>query len=237
MFFRVFPFLDLPVSLSDEERYTGLAQSLVLMQRTSPDLLISYQLPLPEAAFRPFIDAVKVPRLSLVVEPRPPAGAFAGFPWLLPTAVFIYFGRSYFDGFLKEAGKDHYSAIKRGLSLLWPQFFGKDRRIRLTAIGSRGKLRPDDAKYSLGISILAEAGSGFHFKLLFPDDLSADGLNTATAMFLGFLERYYAGELDASTEARLAAARAVGRTILVTYDLEQDVFIFLDPIQGRPGQG
>lgn len=200
------------------------------MPRTLPDLLISYQLPLPEEAVRPFIDAVDAPGLDLSVEPRQPSGPFAGFQWLLPTAVFIWFGKSYFDGFLKEAGKDHYLLVKRGLSLLWPVFFGESRGVRVTAVGTPGKIRPDEAKYSLGISILAEADSGLHFKLLFPDDISAEGFNVATASFLGFLERYYAGALDVATELQLSSARVLGKTILVTYDQVQGLFRFLDPI-------
>jgi hypothetical protein len=202
----------------------------VRMSKTPPHLLISYQLPLPEEAIRPLVDAVKAPGLDLVVEPRPPSGPFAGFQWLLPTAVIIWFGKSYFEGFLKEAGKDHYALVRRGLSSLWPLFFGEGRDVRVTAIGTPGKIRSDEAQYSLGISILGEAGHGLHFKLLFPDDISVEGFNAATASFLSFLERYYAGELDAATELRLRAARAIGGTTLVTYDQDQDFFRFLDPI-------
>jgi len=49
------------------------------MSKAPPHLLISYQLPLPEEALRPFVDAVKAPGLDVVVEPRPPSGPFAGF--------------------------------------------------------------------------------------------------------------------------------------------------------------
>ena len=207
------------------------------MSRTPPHLLVSYELPLPEEAVQPFIHAVQVPGLALVVEPRPPSGPFASLLWLLPTTVIIWFGKSYFDGFLKEAGKDHYALVKRGLSSFWPLFFGESRGVRVTAVGTPGKIRPGDDKYSLGISILAEAGFGLHFKLLFPDDLSAEGFNAATAGFLHFLERYYGGELDAGTEQRLGAARKVGRTIFVTYDPDQGFFRFLDPIPKERDSG
>jgi len=207
------------------------------MSRTLPDLLLSYELPLPEEAVRPFVDAVRAPGLAFVVEPRPPSGPFAGLLWLLPTTVIIWFGKSYFDGFLKEAGKDHYTLVKRGLNSLWPLFFGESRGVHATAVGTPGKIRPGDDKYSLAISILAEAGSGLHFKLLFPDDLSAEDFNDATAKFLHFLERYYIGDLDPATELRLGAARKVARTILVTYDPDLGFFKFLDPIPESLSQG
>jgi hypothetical protein len=121
------------------------------------------------------VDAVKAPGLFLVAEPRPPSGPFASLQWLVPTAVVIWFGKSYFDGFLKEAGKDHYALVKRGLSSLWPWFFGEGRCVCVTAVGSQGKIRPGETNYSLVISILAEAVTGLHFKLLFLDDISAEG--------------------------------------------------------------
>ena len=135
-----------------------------------------------------------------------------------------------FDGFLKEAGKDHYALVKRGINSLWPTFFGESRSVRVTAIGTRGKIRPADDKYSLGISIFAEADSGVHFKLLFPDDLSAEGFNSATASFLDFLKRYYSSDLDPVTAMQISAVRKVGRTILVTYDPDQRLFAFPDPV-------
>jgi hypothetical protein len=207
------------------------------MPRTPPDLLISYQLPLQEEAVQPFLDAVKVPGLVLGVEPRPPSGPFAGLLWLLPTAVFVWFGKSYFDSFLKEAGKDHYLLLKRGFSSLWQLFFGESRGARVAAVGTPGKIRPDDAKYSLGFSVLAQGDSGLHFKFLFPDDISAEAFSLATAKILGFLEGYYAGVLDVATKLQLGSARVVGKTILVTYDPDQDVFRFLDPIPNDLGDG
>jgi len=206
--------------------------SIVAMSRT-PDLLISYDLSLPEEVVQPFISAIEAPGLVLVVEPRPPTGPMAGVLWLLPTTIAIWFARSYFDGFLREAGKDHYALLKRGLSSLGPLFFGENRAVRVTAVGTPGKIRPGDEKYSLGISIFAEAGSGLRLKLMFPDGLSAEGFNAATAAFLHFLERYYAGELDVSTEVHLGAAREVGGTIFATYDLDRGLFRFLDPISEK----
>jgi hypothetical protein len=209
------------------------------MSRPHPDLLVSYQLPIPKDAVQPFIDAIEAPGLLLAVETRPSSGPFAGVQWLLPTAVIIWFGKSYLEAFLKEAGKDHYVLVKRGLSSLWSLFFGESRSVRLTAIGTPGKIPPDGVKYSLAISILAEGHSGLRFKLLFRDDISAEAFNAATANFLHFLEKYYAGELDAATEVRLGTARAVAKTILLEYDPDQGFFTFLDPIpnQSPPASG
>ncbi|QOY91285.1 hypothetical protein [Paludibaculum fermentans] len=203
------------------------------MKQTPPDLLVSYQPPLSMAYIQPLIDSVEASGLSISIEPRPPSGPYAGIHWLIPTALFIWVGKSYFDGFLKEAGKNHYSALQLGLASLWPVFFGKKRLIKITAVGTAGKIPLEAAKYSLGISLLAEAGPGLHFKLLFPDEMSALDYNTAIALFFDFLQKYYSGNLDPASEARLGAARRVARTILVTYDASNNLFVFLDPVQGK----
>ncbi len=207
------------------------------MSRTNPDLLVSYELPIPKGAVQPFIDTVGAPGLLLAVKTRPSSGPLAGVQWLLPTAVIIWFGKSYFEAFLKEAGKEHYVLVKRGLSSLWSLFFGESRSVRSIAVGTSGKIPPDGVTYSLSISILAEGHSGLRFKLLFRDDISAEAFNAATANFLHFLEKYYAGELDAVTEVRLGTARAVAKTILFEYDPDQGFFTFLDPIPNQsPGE-
>jgi hypothetical protein len=36
--------------------------------------------------------------------------------WFIPTAIVFFVAKSYFDGFLKEAGKDHYQLLKSKLS-------------------------------------------------------------------------------------------------------------------------
>jgi hypothetical protein len=121
-----------------------------------------------------------VPGLALEVEPRPSTGPQAGLVWLLPTAVILFIGRSYFDGFLKEAGKDHYQLLKERIASLWSLFFDDDRAIQTTVVGTPGKV-PKDQRYSVTFSMMAEANSGLIFKLLLPDEISAEEFNLAIA--------------------------------------------------------
>jgi hypothetical protein len=69
---------------------------------------------LPEAPFDEFAQLVRSSGLDLKVASAEQRGPQAGIEWLLPTAAILYLGKSYFDGFLKEMGKDHYNALKRG---------------------------------------------------------------------------------------------------------------------------
>jgi hypothetical protein len=125
-------------------------------------------------------------------------GPQAGIHWLLPTAVVIYISKSYFDGYLKEAGKEQYYVLKNAIGSLWSTFFSENRVVRTRLVASRGKM-PADQKYSITVSVMAEADAGIRFKLLFEDESSAEKLNLAIAGFLTFLEAYYEGRLDAAT--------------------------------------
>jgi hypothetical protein len=198
-------------------------------------LLISYEEAIPEVLLQPFSEMVSAPGLSVVVESRPVSGAQAGIHWLLPTAVVIYVSKSYFDGYLREAGKEHYHLLKAAIGSLWSSFFGENRAVRALLIGSRGKV-PANQKYSVTISVMAEADSGLRFKLLFEDECSSEELNLGVAGFFGFLEKYYEDSLDKETRARLASARVIGKTILLAYDKESDFFVFLDPVPTKTGR-
>jgi hypothetical protein len=195
---------------------------------TKPDILISYEDTIPAVTFQPLADTVSAPGLALEVEARPATGQ-AGLFWLLPTAAIIFIGRSYFDGFLKEAGKDHYQLLRKGIGSLWSSFFGEGWTIRATLFGTPGKI-PTDQKFSITFSIMAEANSGLIFKLLLRDESSAEEFNLVIADFLDFLSSYYSGHLDSATQLRLAGAREAGRTILIAYDNANGWFVFLDPI-------
>lgn len=192
-------------------------------------LAISYVETIPEVVVRPFSEMVAAPGLTVVAEPRPSPGPQAGIHWLIPTAMFVYVSKSYFDGFLKEAGKEHYHLLKAAIGSFWPSFFGENRAIRAQLVGSQGKVHANQ-KYSITISIVAEADSGLQFKLLFEDDCSSEELNLAVANFLRFLEKYHEGGLDLDTQVRLTRARVIGRTILLAYDKKNEFFVFLDPV-------
>jgi hypothetical protein len=194
-----------------------------------PHLVLSYVDILPERLFEPFKDAIQAPGLDVLVEQRPMRPQ-AGIHWLIPTAVVLYITKSYFDGYLKEVGKEHYQVLKKAMSSFWSSFFGENRAVLATVVGTPGKLAADHEKYSLMISVVAEANSGLRFKLLFEDALSTQEFNLAVAQFLDFLQDYYAGSLDSTTMSRLASTREVGKTILATYDRASGEFLFLDPI-------
>lgn len=137
-----------------------------MMTNRHNHLVISYDEAIPAALLQPFLDIVPAPGLIVLAASRPSTRAQAGIQWLLPTAIVIYVSRSYFDGYLKEAGKEHYHLLKAAIGSLWSSFFGENRAVRVSLVASRGKVASDQ-QYSITISVMAEANSGLRFKLFY----------------------------------------------------------------------
>ena len=84
-----------------------------------PDIAVTYNEHWSSDPFQEFATAVWVENLRLVVRPIPDSSANACNEWfMIPLAGAVFFAKSYFDGFLKEAGKEHYQGLKKSLSHL-----------------------------------------------------------------------------------------------------------------------
>jgi hypothetical protein len=70
------------------------------------------------------LDALAEGGLSVKVETREPQ-TYASLEWFIPTALVVYIAKSYFDGFLREAGKNNYRSLKNALTSIWGLFFGE----------------------------------------------------------------------------------------------------------------
>ena len=88
---------------------------------------------------------------------------------ILPTFVAVYLLRPYFEGFLKEAGKDHYAILKKALKNTWNRLFNRNDDFRVALLTSSGEVK---LEYSLLFSILAETRSGQKVKLLIREGCS-----------------------------------------------------------------
>lgn len=84
-----------------------------------PALLLAYSQPILEDTFDEFRQLLASGGLAIQTENREPPGPQAGLEWLLPTAVFFFIGKSYFEGIFKEMGKNHYGLMKKGLKTLY----------------------------------------------------------------------------------------------------------------------
>ena len=79
-----------------------------------PDIAVTYNEHCSSDPFQEFADVVRVESLRLVVCPIPDSSANACIEWfMIPLAGAVFFAKSYFDGFLKEAGREHYQGLKK----------------------------------------------------------------------------------------------------------------------------
>jgi hypothetical protein len=188
------------------------------MSRTDPSLqiAISYEENIPEEIISHFVSKVVTPGLDVKTEVREPSPQ-ANLEWLIPTAVIIFIGKAYFDSFLKEMGKDHYHLLKKGILSLWKYFFGHDRTINYKRVYTGGKIS-SARQYSLALSLMTDIFGEYRIKYLFKDDLSATDFEKAITEFLNFLEELDAGILKLEIRQQLENYRAVGRTVLLTYE-------------------
>jgi len=197
-----------------------------------PQLAVSFHRNIPPEFFDEFVQAVSSRNLSLRVESREQDGPYAGLEWLIPTAVIIFIGKSYFDAFLKEMGKDHYHALKAGLNTLRAKLLGPSAP-EVTVISTQGKA-PADQLYSLAYSLIAEAETRLRFKLLLRCEATETEYEETIEAFLVFLEAYHERSLDPEMVEELKAARVVGGTLLLAYNNETKTLVAVDPVPSRP---
>ncbi|MBL3591788.1 MAG: hypothetical protein JMN24_18725 [gamma proteobacterium endosymbiont of Lamellibrachia anaximandri] len=158
---------------------------------TSPDLAVVYDEHMPKELFLEFKNSIDEKNLSVVVEVKEDNGPYACPEWFMLTAVAIFIGKSYFDGFLKEAGKDHYQKLKSHLTRLTNEVMSKPK-IEPILVGTEGKISSNNP-YSLSFSIYAEANDGNRFKLLLPKPYDTEDYTYIIHGFLEFLNDYHSG--------------------------------------------
>ena len=196
-----------------------------------PHLAILHVNTVPAEIFAGFLQTVNVDGLSVHVESRESGGIFAAIEWLIPTAVFAYISKSYFDAFLKEMGKDHYALLKKGLNSLYSKVLGPQAP-EITLISTAGKVKGDQP-YSLYYSIVAELEGGHQIKLLLARTSSEEEYEASVSAFLSLVERIHTKTLDTATLNALKTVRVAGRTLLVAYNPATEKVETIDPLPKR----
>lgn len=192
-----------------------------------PHIGLSYDEGISSDVFDEFLSIISNGKLNIMVEVSESPGPMATYEWLIPTAVIVYIGRSYFDSFLKEMGKDHYQILKKGLATLREGLVGKDSP-QMTIISTPGKVSKSN-KYSLVFSIWAESGERFGFKLLIQNDVGELEYEKITSSFIEFLNDFHSKSLDEKTMTDIVQLSMAGGVVLCAYDFENLKLEFLDP--------
>lgn len=196
-----------------------------------PDIALIYQDHLSSDLFNEFKEAFSDDELEFVIESEPDHGPYACPEWFITTAVVVFLSRSYFDGFLKEAGKDHYQALKGRLSNLTNKVMSKPK-IEPVLMGTEGKLSSNNP-YSLAFSIYAEANDGNSFKLMLPKPYDTDDYTEIIYKFLEFLNNYHSGISSIECDEIRKSAIPQSKLIFVHMNNETKQIEWLDQREYR----
>jgi len=143
-------------------------------------IVISYVDELPVSWLDEFQEDLKHHDLNVMVKSRPNS-VFASLEWTLPTLVIAYLTKPYFDGFLKEAGKNHYQILKTGIGKLLKRLYGTNPEER-------------SARYSMMFSIVVPIHAGQSLKFVFPEGVTHEEYNLITLEALNLIENYFITE-------------------------------------------
>lgn len=119
-------------------------------------------------------------------------GPFAAIEWAVPTVIAAYVLKPYFESFLKEAGKEHYQLLKKGLKKLIR--VGKSMNVRL--ITEDGPIKKLNYNQSLAVAIHIETVNGREIKLLFDNDLEKSDWDSALDQLLDLVIENYENKSD-----------------------------------------
>lgn len=180
------------------------------------------------AIFDDFKSEVELPELDLRIQGREEAGPFASLEWFIPTAIFAFIGKAYFEEFLKEMGKDHYKLLKSSLTELTQKTI-RQPRLEPVLMNTSGEIGQDNP-YSMAYSILAEGKDGYSFKLLIPKYSPDIDYESIVLRFMEFISDYHSiGELSAASEQIRKSCSPRG-TILVRFNLDTGAIEWQDHV-------
>ncbi len=130
------------------------------------------------------IESLKTIGLDIEIKRKPTPGPMNMFEWLIPTTIVAYILKPYFEGFLNEAGKDNYLALKKWIN----NIVDKARQIKVHTIYSSMLVDKKSKKYSQSksVSLFLPTKDGKVIKLLFDNDLSKDDWDNAIDQLLDF---------------------------------------------------
>lgn len=197
-------------------------------ERMSEAIWLVYSTPFSASDFSDLVEAHTSTGVTVSLLEADPPGPQASLEWLASTVVAAFIAKSYFDGILKEIGKDHYQLIKASVKRLYPKLFGSTAPV-ISVVGTAGKIR-SARKYSLLFSMLAEAEDGLKFKLLIEDSTSQAEYDAAVEAFVDFLDAFHRNQLTSEAISDLKVARVVGKTVLLAYSATHGRVRPVDPL-------
>lgn len=197
------------------------------MAAKDPHLVLVHHEQVPSNVLEQFCSDIYADSLELRRETLPSGGFHASLEILIIPAVALFLLKPYFDGFLQEAGRDHYVVLKKAIKSIWHHLFGKHDRIRTAMVSPDGV---EETEHSLSFSIYAEIDGGRKVKLLLSEDCSEDEYSAAIELFFELLECYHRGDRGAHNRIDLDGEREYWGHVFVEFDRKTSSLRVLDPI-------
>ncbi len=170
------------------------------MNRSTDHIEVDLPEDMPEFLVDNVIEELQEKGLKIKIHKRIMYGTMAAIDWLIPTAIVVCIFKSYFDGFLKEAGKDHYNTLRCWLKSL----ADKGRLIKVHTIfaNESSNKKAKNNTQSKSVSLLIQTKNHKTIKLLFDNDLNKEDWDNAIDQFLDFaIDNYETYPNDELTKA------------------------------------
>lgn len=151
-------------------------------------ITISYLENLNDIQIENEINEINSDGLNIRIKTRPSLVVYNSIDWIIPTAIVAYIGKSYFDGYLKEMGKEHYLSLKIWLK----KFANKYRNLNIVTITStQSNNIKDDNAQSKAISLLIQTKNDKIIKLLFDENFTKEDWENAIDNIFDFVIEHY----------------------------------------------
>ena len=159
------------------------------MQKEIPDLVYIFPSSYSEAVVAEEISEIEHPQLLITTHKNQEGSIFNALEWYIPTAFGVYILKPYFEGFLSEAGKDHYVLLKRFIN----RFLEKGKEFNFSVIASSKSPEKLSKKYnkSFTVSVELQTKNNKVVKVLFDNSLTIEEWKSANERVLDIFENHY----------------------------------------------
>lgn len=169
-----------------------------MQDKEQPHIGLTFPDNFPDQIIEKYRTELAVENLKLEIRRLPFGGPYASMEWAIPTLIGVYILKPYFDGFLKEIAKDHYTIFKSWLK----KVSADTREIKVTTLAagqSTDKLEKTNSQSKV-FSIQTKTNEGYPLKFLFDESLTTENWDTAIDKVLKLLDEHFTnGESDELT--------------------------------------
>lgn len=160
----------------------------MLVAKGMPDILLQFPDNTPDDVRTALIGGIDHSGPKVLIESQPPR-VWASMKLAILGLIVAYVSKPYFEGFLKEAGKDHYVILKAWLMNLAKR--SKEIPTRtIAAEASTQKLVEGDPT-STALSIMFSTKCGVTVKLVFNDRMNGEQWSELTGRFADLVHEHF----------------------------------------------